>query len=235
MRSQIGPYVSAGASMGCGTALHAAVLAPARVRALILALPPTGWETRAAQAAMWELIATMIEEQGVEALVTSRAELDPPDPYREDPQRREQQAAAVRAWDPDRLALVMRGAAEADLPDRDALRQIGVPALILAWTGDPVHPLSTAEELAALLPDAELHVASTAGGARPMDRPAPTCFSAVSSEPTRRGQSPTRSTRRVSVTEAATPISSDSCACECPMPWALVQPVPVKHSHSASG
>jgi pimeloyl-ACP methyl ester carboxylesterase len=158
----IGTYVSAGASMGCGTALHAAVLGGERVQALVLALPPTGWEARAAQAAMWELIAKMIEEQGVDALVTSRAELEPPDPYRGDVQRREQQAAAIRAWDPDRLALVMRGATEANLPDPSQLAQIRVPALILAWTGDPVHPLSTAEELAALIPDVEFHVASTA-------------------------------------------------------------------------
>lgn len=158
----IGSYVSAGASMGSGTALHAAVLSPQRIRALVLALPPTGWETRAAQAAMWELTAAMIEEHGVEALVDSRAELEPPDPYKGDAQRREQQAAAVRAWDPDRLALVMRGATEANLPDRGELAQIGVPALILAWTGDPAHPLSTAEELASLIPDSELHVASTA-------------------------------------------------------------------------
>jgi 3-oxoadipate enol-lactonase len=157
----IDTYVSAGASMGCGTALHAAVLRPERIRALVLALPPTGWEARAAQAAAWELLATLIEEHGVEALVASRAELEPPDPFLGDTQRREQQAAAVRAWDPDRLALVMRGATEANLPDRTALAQIGVPALILAWTGDPVHPRATAEELAALIPDTELHVAST--------------------------------------------------------------------------
>ncbi len=56
----------------------------------------------------------------------------------------------------------MRGATEANLPERAALAQIRVPALILAWSGDPVHPLSTAEELAALIPDTELHVASTA-------------------------------------------------------------------------
>jgi len=158
----IDTYVSAGASMGCGTALHAAVLGRERVRALVLALPPTGWEARAAQAATWELIAKMIEDQGVEALVTSRAELEPPDPYKGDTQRRDQQASAVRAWDAGRLALVMRGATEANLPERAELAQIGVPALILAWTGDPIHPASTAEELAALIPDAELHVASTA-------------------------------------------------------------------------
>jgi 3-oxoadipate enol-lactonase len=157
----ISTYVAAGASMGCGTALHAAVLGEERVAALVLAIPPTGWETRAAQAEQWELAATVIETEGVEAVIAARAELEPPDPYVGDEQRREQQAAATRAWDPDRLALVMRGATKANLPDRAEIAGLTVPALILAWTGDPIHPVSTAEELHALLPDSELHVAST--------------------------------------------------------------------------
>ena len=55
----------------------------------------------------------------------------------------------------------MRGATLADLPSRDALRTIAAPALILAWTGDPVHPASIAEELHGLLGDSRLHIAST--------------------------------------------------------------------------
>jgi hypothetical protein len=34
--------------------------------------------------------------------------------------------------------------------------------LILAWSGDPVHPIATADELSRLLPHAERHDASTA-------------------------------------------------------------------------
>ena len=36
-------YVAAGASMGAATALHAAVIAPDRIRGLVLVIPPTGW------------------------------------------------------------------------------------------------------------------------------------------------------------------------------------------------
>lgn len=157
----IDAYVAAGASMGCGTALHAALLAPGRVRALVLVIPPTAWEARAAQAELWAASAGIIENEGVEALIAARAAMDPPDPYRGDDARRERQAAATRAWDPGRLALVMRGAATADLPDRSEVATIAVPALVLAWTGDPVHPASVARELADLLPQSELHVAST--------------------------------------------------------------------------
>lgn len=158
----IGRYVAAGASMGCGTALHAGALAPERIRGLVLVIPPTAWETRAAQAAQWGAASGMIEADGVEAFITARADLELPDPYRADPDaRRRQQADNLRRWDPARLALAMRGAAGADFPDRDTVAKIAMPALILAWTGDPVHPRSTADELAGLLPDSRLHVAST--------------------------------------------------------------------------
>ena len=157
-----GHYIAAGASMGCGTALHAAVLAPERVRSLVLVIPPTAWEARAAQTEQWEVSATLVEREGTEALIAARAALEPPDPFRGDETRRERQAAATRRWDPGRLALVFRGATRANLPDREAVAGIAVPALILAWTGDPVHPESTARELAELLRRSELHVASTA-------------------------------------------------------------------------
>lgn len=159
----VGEYIAGGASMGCGTALHAALLAPERVRSLVLVIPPTAWEARAAQTEQWEISAALVEREGVESLIAARAALEPPDPFRGDEARRERQAAATRRWDPGRLALVFRGATRANLPDREALAGIGVPALILAWTGDPVHPESTARELAGLLRRSELHVASTAG------------------------------------------------------------------------
>lgn len=155
-------YVAAGASMGCGTALHAAVQAPDRIARLILVIPPTAWETRAAQADLWAQSAAVIETEGVEVMITARAAIAPPDPFVEDPGYRERTAAATRRWDPDRLAHVMRGAARADFPAREAIGAIAAPTLILAWTGDPVHPTATADELSLLLPHAERHDASTA-------------------------------------------------------------------------
>ena len=43
---------------------------------------------------------------------------------------------------------------------------IAVPALILAWDTDPVHPLSSAEYLADTLPDATLHISTAADDVR---------------------------------------------------------------------
>lgn len=155
-------FIAAGASMGCGTALHVASVAPERVDRLVLVIPPTGWETRAAQADQWEQSAQIIETRGVETLIAARAQLDPPDPYVGDEVRRERQAAWTRSWDPSRLAHVMRGATRANLPERDAIAKIGAPTLILAWTGDPIHPVTTVDELSVLLPHAEVSIASTA-------------------------------------------------------------------------
>lgn len=59
------------------------------------------------------------------------------------------------------MPAVQRGAAATDLPDDHALRRITHPVLILAWDTDPGHPWSSADLLAATLPDARLHVSGT--------------------------------------------------------------------------
>src|SRR5215212_820433 len=64
----------------------------------------------------------------------------------------------------DRLVLlptVMRGAASSDLPPPEAISEIRKPTLILAWDGDPGHPVATAERLHELIPGSALHVART--------------------------------------------------------------------------
>ncbi|WP_051063156.1 alpha/beta fold hydrolase [Ilumatobacter nonamiensis] len=155
-------YIAAGASMGAATALHAAVLAPDRVRGLVLVIPPTGWETRAEQAGTYEVGAEVIESRGIETLIAAGANVAPPDPFVGDLEYREQRAAGLRSWDPDRLARAMRGAARAQLPSRDDIESIACPTLVLAWTGDPVHPVSTADELGRLIPSADVHIASSA-------------------------------------------------------------------------
>jgi pimeloyl-ACP methyl ester carboxylesterase len=55
---------------------------------------------------------------------------------------------------------VMRGAASTNLPLRKELEAlIDIPTIILAWVGDPTHPVSTAEELHRLLPKSEMFIA----------------------------------------------------------------------------
>jgi pimeloyl-ACP methyl ester carboxylesterase len=63
--------------------------------------------------------------------------------------------------EPELLPTVFRGAGLSDLPPLESLTALTQPTLILAWTGDPGHPVSTAEKLASTLPNAELHVSDS--------------------------------------------------------------------------
>ena len=152
----IDEFAVGGASMGAATALHAAVLAPDRVTGLVLALPPTAYDTRAGQGDEYVDGATLVEEQGVAAYV-DRHKAQPVPPILEP--IAEAYLEFVPAI-PDRLLpAALRGAGASDLPRPEQVRAIEAPALLLAWAGDPGHPLSTAERLAELLPHAELNVA----------------------------------------------------------------------------
>ena len=154
-------YVAGGASLGCATALHAATIAPDRITALVLAIPPTAWATRAAQQQNYELTAQLVDAGKIDALVDGVRATPPPDPLVGVDAWRDGFEDTIRSTDPVRLARLFRGAAIADLPDPDAIARLEQPTLILAWTGDPGHPMATAERLQELLPHAQLHAAST--------------------------------------------------------------------------
>ena len=148
-----------GVSMGCATALHAAVLAPDRVLGLVLVAPPTAWQTRPRQARFYRIASTVVSWVG---LAPFRLLASLPRPGSASPVAALQSGAAEQLANADAraVATAMRGAADSDLPDRAALRELRMPALILAWRGDPVHPVSTATQLAELLPRADLRVAA---------------------------------------------------------------------------
>ncbi|MHA7288375.1 alpha/beta fold hydrolase [Arthrobacter sp. MDT3-24] len=143
-----------GPSMGTGTLLHAASREPDRFTGLTLMVPPTAWETRLAQAANYRVAAALIESGGVEALLATTRGATPPPATIGAPETVPDVADTL-------LPSLFRGAALSDLPAREAVARIDVPTTILAWLDDPGHPLSTAESLAALLPQATLMVART--------------------------------------------------------------------------
>ncbi|MFD3540227.1 alpha/beta fold hydrolase [Streptomyces sp. NPDC058662] len=148
-----------GASMGCGTCLHAAVLAPDRFSRLVLLLPPTAWSTREPYARANRAAADTVERHGAAAWLSARGERPRP---------------AVVADVPDLppappeplLPSVLRGLARSDLPPPAVLVALRCPVLILTWADDPGHPVSTAAALADCLPDAELHVSRTRADVR---------------------------------------------------------------------
>ena len=152
-------FVAAGASMGAATSLWVAVTAPQRLDALVLVIPPTAWETRAAQAEFYRGGAALVESGGMDALIEARGSVPPAPLFASHPDVLADGITSLRANNPAVLPTVFRGAAASDLPDRDAIRAIDLPTLILAWEGDPGHPAGTGIELAALIAGAQLHIA----------------------------------------------------------------------------
>ena len=150
-------FVAGGASMGCATTLYAALQAPQRVEAMVLVIPPTAWETRAAQREMYEASAHIAETYGLARLRELAAERPVPAIFEGHPELSEYDPQI----DEDLLATVLRGAASSDLPTGDVLASFAQPALILAWDTDPAHPVSTANALHEALPSSTLHVADT--------------------------------------------------------------------------
>lgn len=158
----IDDVILGGASMGVGTALYAALALRERVRGMVLVIPPTGWDERAAQVDVYEQMASIVERKGVAPIIAASASMPPPDPFVGSDEYRERRAATMRAAAPERLAANLRGAGHADLPALERIATLSMPALVLAWTGDTGHPVSTAERLGESLPNAEVVITSTA-------------------------------------------------------------------------
>lgn len=143
-----------GPSMGTGTLLHAAVLDPQRFSSLTLMVPATAWATRAAKAEEYRGAADAIDAQGVAAFLATTALATPPPATVGVPETVPDVPDAV-------LPALFRGAALSDLPTREQIAGITVPTTVLAWIGDPAHPVSTASTLVELLVNATLEVAHT--------------------------------------------------------------------------
>jgi 3-oxoadipate enol-lactonase len=153
--------VLGGASMGTATALHSALALGDRLRGLVLVIPPTAWETRAAQVDLYEQMAAAVDREGTAVLAAGARATPPPDPFVDDGTWLERRLSVLESADPKRLAAVFRGAGTADLPTPERLRTITAPALVLAWSGDPGHPAGTAERLGELLPNSSVVISST--------------------------------------------------------------------------
>lgn len=143
-----------GPSMGCGTLLHAINHQPERFSALTLVVPPTAWDTRAAKAADYLAAARLVEEAGMAAFVEAGRLAPRPPATVEAPE-------TVPDVSEELLPALLGGAALTDLPPPGEVAGIHVPTLVLAWTDDPAHPLSTASAITSLVPDSRLVVART--------------------------------------------------------------------------
>lgn len=145
-------FILGGVSMGAATTLQAAVQQPERVAGIILVLPPTAWDTRPRQAAIYRRMARVSRLLGAAPFRL----LDwLPIPVRDDGRSRLAlyTAKGLARANPRHVQAALRGAALSDMPDQTELEQLQVPTLILAWEDDMAHPVSTAEALAETLPD----------------------------------------------------------------------------------
>lgn len=145
------PVDAIGASMGCGTILHAVVKRPDRFGRLVLVIPPTAWSSRIENAQANRAAADLIDEHGLERLIEA-SKSQPKPPALGDVEIMPDFAKGL-------AASAMRGAALTDLPEPPQLARISQPTLILAWTDDPGHPLSTAEVLHDLIDDSRISLA----------------------------------------------------------------------------
>lgn len=151
------PLDFAGSSLGADTVLRTALAAPERVRRLVLMIPPVAWDEVADRAKQWYFSsADFIEARGGAAWRAEAAQAAPPPIFADYPK-----FGFTPDVDDALLPSVLRGVGSSDLPDREAIATIDHPALILAWDTDPLHPVTTAETLRDLLPNARLHVSTT--------------------------------------------------------------------------
>jgi pimeloyl-ACP methyl ester carboxylesterase len=155
-----GPFVAGGVGMGAATALLSAIRAPRRLAALVLVAPPAGWQCRSHKAEQYERLAHAADLRGAIALAEAWPVVGQPQFLRDTfDGPAELITRHLFAMDPRALPCILRGAALSDLASREEVHDVIVPTLILAWDGDPGHPLCVAEELASLMVQSELHIA----------------------------------------------------------------------------
>ena len=159
-RSDLQHFAAGGASMGCATALWCAHIEPDRVDKLVLALPPTAWNWRDRQRALYRTISVASRLRLTLPLHLARRIL--PTGSSGSASRNGYVQSSLRSiagMRPGQVAAALEGAAASDLPAREAIEAIRHPALILAWPNDRAHPVAVADMLATTLPNATLHMA----------------------------------------------------------------------------
>ncbi len=160
---EIEKFVAGGQSMGCATTIYAGMQYPDRVKGMILMNPPTAWETRAEQGDKYNKLAKIgwLLGGGIFAKVMGR-NLERLLPGWLVEAKQENALGVLEGIKPMKrktLSNLFKGAALTDFPSREEIKRIDIPALILGWTGDPIHPIETATELDKLMPQSTLVIA----------------------------------------------------------------------------
>lgn len=152
-----------GLSMGAGTAIHAAVQYPERVKALILVTPPPAWEIREKVKTVYRKVITKTNRERIPEILKRIIQLnqDPPEYFEQNHLGTRQRLLEHRlSFEPQYYTQIYLGGANSDFPSREQISQINVPTLIIAHPDDTNHPLETAKELNKLIKGSELELIS---------------------------------------------------------------------------
>jgi 3-oxoadipate enol-lactonase len=152
-----GATVAVGTSLGAGAIGNLVCRVPDRFERMVWLLP-AGLDLPFGLAARYHLLAVDLEgktpEQALEAVLNDPARVAQ---YLEIPWRLEVDRVMWQHEDADGLARAIHGVVE-DWPirDRQMLREVRIPTVIVTIEGDEIHPAELGRTLADLLPNAEL-------------------------------------------------------------------------------
>jgi pimeloyl-ACP methyl ester carboxylesterase len=146
-----------GTSLGAGAITNLVARQPARFEKLVFLLP-AALDVRLADHAGYDRIAELLETLDRDAAIeTILAEGGRASAYDRAPWLRELDLLLWQDMNPVGVARAIREVVrDVALPDREALRAVGAPTLIIAREGDAIHPVALAHVLVELMPNAEL-------------------------------------------------------------------------------
>lgn len=163
----VGATRALGVSLGAGAILASLVSQPDRFERAALLLPAAVDVPRDGVAqSIWASLAARMARADAAGVATALLAAQPPAVTGSPEVVRHYQRLAeflVGTGSPAQLAAALRAFPRAaPVADRDLLRAVRAPVLVVGQRDDPLHPVEVAEELAGLLPAGQLHVLSSA-------------------------------------------------------------------------
>jgi 3-oxoadipate enol-lactonase len=152
-----GATVAVGTSLGAGAIGNLVCRVPDRFERMVWLLP-AGLDRPFGLAVRHHLLAADLEdrtpEQAIEAVMNDPARVAQ---YLETPWRIEVDRMMWQHVDPDGLARALHGVLEDwPIPDREMLREVRIPTVIVTIEEDEIHPAELGRILTELMPNAEL-------------------------------------------------------------------------------
>lgn len=152
-----GATVAVGTSLGAGAIGNLVCRVPDRFERLVWLLP-AGLDLPFGLAARYHLLAEDLEgktpQEALESVLNDPARAAQ---YLETPWRLELDRLMWQHDDPDGLSRAIHGVVEDwPIPDRELLRDVRIPTIIVTIEGDEIHPAELGRILSKLLPNAEL-------------------------------------------------------------------------------